>query len=79
VLVASVVDNETYGNLTAEIIVPWGKYYAPSLKFNERTLFARRGLTPLWLELLAYAIVVAVWTVIIYLVLQIKKLKRLGV
>jgi hypothetical protein len=79
VLVASVVDNETYGNLTAEIIVPWGKYYAHPSKFNERTLFARRGLTPLWLELLAYAIVVAVWTVIIYLVLQIKKLKRLGV
>ena len=79
VLVASVVDNENYGNLTAEIIVPWGKYYSYESKFNERTLFARRGLTPLWLELLAYAIVAAVWTVIIYLILQIKKLKRLGV
>lgn len=67
-----------YGNLTSEMVVPWGKYYAYASNFDERTLFARRGYSPLWLELLAYAIVVVVWSVIIYLFFQIKKIKKLG-
>ena len=79
VLIASVVDNDTYGNLSSEMKAPWGKYYPYTSKFNERTLFARRGYSPIWLELLAYAIVVAVWGVIIFLLIQIRSIKRLGV
>jgi hypothetical protein len=47
--------------------------------FDHRSLFARRGHSPIWLELLAYSIVVAVWSVIIFLLVQIKNLKKLGV
>ena len=79
ILVASVIDNDVYGNLTCEMIVPWGKYYPYESNFDERTLFARRGHSPLWLEFLAYAIVVVVWSIIIYLLFQIKKIKQLGV
>lgn len=79
VLIASVVDNETYGNLTAEMVVPWGKKSVYMTNFDHRTLFARRGYSPLWLELLAYTIVVAVWSVIIFLLVQIKNIKKLGV
>ncbi len=79
VLVASVVDNETYGNLTAEMIVPWGTKSVYTSNFDHRTLFARRGHSPIWLEILAYAIIIGVWSVIIYLIFQLKKVKELGV
>jgi hypothetical protein len=79
VLVASVIDNDTYVNLTAEIEVPWGAKSVYTTNFNHRSLFARRGSSPIWLEALAYTIVVAVWAVIIFLVFQIKKIKNLGV
>ena len=78
-LIASVVDNDIYGNLTAEMQVPWGKQMVYMTNFNHRSLFARRGYSPIWLELLAYTIVVAVWSIIIYLLVQIKNIKKLGV
>lgn len=78
-LIASVVDNETYGNLTSQLVVPWGTKSVYMTNFDHRTLFARRGHSPIWLELLAYAIVVAVWSVIIFLLVQIKNIKKLGV
>ena len=78
VLVASVIDNEVYGNLTAEMIVPWGSKFSHISNFDHRTLFARRGHSPIWLELLAYSIVVVVWGIIIFLAFQIRKIKQLG-
>ena len=77
-LIARLEDNELYGNLSSEKIVPWGKSYSYLSEFDKRTLFARRGKSPIWLELIAYSIVVAVWSVIFYLVGQIKKLIKLG-
>jgi hypothetical protein len=78
VLISEVDDNDTYGNLTTEKSVPWGVIPKYVSGYNERSLFARRGLSPLWLEWMAYAIVVFVWGVLIYLFIQIWKLKRLG-
>jgi hypothetical protein len=79
VLTAAVLDNDTYGTLTAELPANWGKYYPYESNFDERTLFARRGHSPIWLELLAYGIVVAVWGVLIYLALEIRKIMKLGI
>ena len=79
VLIASVIDNDTYGNLTAEMVVPWGAKTVYTTNFDHRSLFARRGYSPIWLELLAYTIVAAVWFVIIYLLMLIRKIKKLGV
>ena len=70
---------DKYGNLSSEMIVPWGKKSVYMTNFDHRTLFARRGYSPLWLELLAYTIVVAVWSIIFYLLVQIKNIKKLGV
>jgi hypothetical protein len=78
VLIASVIDNDTYGNLTAEMVVPWGAKTVYTTNFDHRSLFARRGYSPIWLELLAYTIVAAVWFVIIYLLILIRKIKKLG-
>ena len=78
VLVASIIDNDVYGNIEAETTVPWGKPLVYTTNYNHRSLFARRGHSPIWLELLAYGIIILVWAVIIYLGFQIRKIIQLG-
>ena len=78
VLIAKVEDNDNYGNLTTEKTVPWGKEARYQAPFNQRSLFARRGWSPLWLEWMAYSIIAAVWFVLLYLFIQIRKLIKLG-
>ena len=79
ILVAKVEDNDQYGNLIIEKTVPWGV----SLKqeknfFDQRTLWSTRFRTPIWLLFIAYFIGIGVWATIIYLILQIVKIKKLG-
>jgi hypothetical protein len=78
ILVANIIDNDVFGNVEAESTVPWGKPLVYTNNFNHRSLFARRGLSPIWLELLAYGIILLVWAVIIFLVFQIRKIIQLG-
>lgn len=80
VLVAQVEDNDQYGNLLVEKTVPWGLAFTPEKNFfDQRTLWSTRFRTPIWLLVMAYSIVISVWGTIIYLVLQIVKIKKLGV
>ena len=62
----------------AELAAPWGAKTIYTTNFDHRSLFARRGHSPIWLELLAYGIVAVVWAVIIYLLFQIRNIKKLG-
>ena len=79
VLVASVEDNDQYGNLLVEKTVPWGVALMPEKNFFDlRTLWSTRFRTPKWLLFMAYSIVIGVWGTIILLVLQIVKIKKLG-
>lgn len=79
VLVAKVEDNDQYGNLLVEKTVPWGVAVTPDKNFfDQRTLWSTRFRTPLWLLFMAYAIVISVWGTIIYLVIQIVKISKLG-
>ncbi len=78
VLIAKVEDNDTYGNFSAEQTVPWGIKTEYLSAYDKRTLFARRGHSPIWLEIMAYSIIVAVWGVLIYLIGQMRKIKALG-
>lgn len=78
VVVASVEDNDDYGNLSLEKTVPWGKYYKQEQRFGERSLWAARFRSPLWLMFIAYSIIAGVWGVVIYLVVQIFRIKKLG-
>ena len=77
-LIARVEDNDTYGNLSVEEQVPWGARLEYVSRYDRRTLFARRGHSPIWLELMAYSIILVVWVILIYLIGQIRKIKRLG-
>jgi hypothetical protein len=78
ILTAKMEDNDLYGNVAVEKTVPWGVPTTYISAYDERTLFARRGHSPFWLELMAYSIVVAVWGVLIYLIIKIRELKKLG-
>jgi len=78
VLIANVIDNDTYGNLSSETTAPWGTKLTYATNYNHRSLFARRGHSPFWLEFLAYGIILAVWAVIVYLIFQIREIKKLG-
>jgi hypothetical protein len=79
ILAARVDDNDLYGNLLATKTVPWGVAVKPdSGFFDQRTLWSTRFRTPLWLLMMAYAIVIGVWGAIIYLAMQIVKIKKLG-
>jgi hypothetical protein len=77
-LIAKVEDNDQFGSLSIEKIVPWGKYYKPVSNFGERALWAAKGKAPVWLMLMAYSIIAAVWGVIIYLITQIIRISNLG-
>jgi len=78
ILIASVEDNDVYGNLTSEKTVPWGTDSKYISKYNSRSLFARRGWSPIWLEWMAYSITAGVWLILFYLFVQIRKLRKLG-
>jgi|SRR6266487_4637973 len=78
ILVAKVEDNDQLGSLSIEKTVPWGLYVKPVSNFGERALWAARGKAPVWLMFMAYSIIAAVWGVILYLILQIIKISKLG-
>lgn len=79
ILAARVEDHEEFGNLLAEKTVPWGLVrIADNSFFNKRELWTTRFRTPIWLLAMAYSIVIGVWGTLIYLVLQIIKIKKLG-
>lgn len=78
-LAVKVEDNELFGNLLAELAAPWGKKTVADYSFfNKRTLWSTRNRTPIWLLLLAYTIIGAVWGTLIYLILQLVRIRRIG-
>lgn len=77
-LVAKVEDNDQYGNLRIEKSIPWGKAFVPETDFFHRALWASRFHSPLWLLVMAYSTVIAVWGTIIYLIFLLIKIKKLG-
>ena len=79
VLAARVEDNDQFGNLLVEKIVPWGVVKKTENNFfNQRTLWTTRFRTPIWLLLMAYSIAISVWGTIIYLVVQLIKIGKIG-
>jgi hypothetical protein len=78
ILVARTEDNETFGNLFAEKTVNWGTAPVIDNSFNDRSLWATRNKTPIWLLGLVGAIIAGVWGTIIYLILQVIKIRKIG-
>jgi hypothetical protein len=78
-LIAKTEFNDIYGTLIAEIDVPWGKpLEVDNSNFAKRSLWGTRDKTPIWLLFLANGILFLVWGVIVFLVIQLVKIVRLG-
>ncbi len=77
VLVAKIDENEEFGNLYVEKTVPWGVALNATNDFEKRSLWATSNKAPVWLLIMAYSIMIGVWTVIIYLVFQMIRIKKL--
>lgn len=78
-LVARVEDNDQLGNLSIDKMVPWGILKkTDNTFFKQRTLWSTRFRSPPWLLFMAYTIIIGVWGTIIYLVLQLFKIRKLG-
>lgn len=79
VLVAKVEDNDNYGNLRVEKTIPWGaKYVAEDNLLAHRALWASRFHSPVWLLFMAYSSVILVWGTLVYLIILLLKIKKLG-
>lgn len=79
VLVAKVEDNDLYGNLLVEKKVPWGVVLKSKGNFfDQRQLWSTNFKTPFWLLFMAYSIIIGVWGTIIYLIIQIIRIKKLS-
>ena len=78
ILVARTEDNEKFGNLFAEKNVTWGVAPIFDNSFDQRSLWATRSKTPIWLLALAGSIIAGVWGTIIYLILQMIKIRKMG-
>ena len=78
VLVARVEDNDIYGNLVVEKLVPWGAKIKTEKNFWHRTLWSTGNRAPIWLLFLALSIVIGVWGTLFYLLKQLIKIKKLG-
>lgn len=78
ILVAKVDDNENFGNLSLEKTVPWGVAKNMKNDFNKRSLWATGNKAPVWLLFMAFSIMLGVWSVIIYLIIILYKIKKLG-
>jgi hypothetical protein len=80
VLAAKVDDNDEIGNLIIEKTVPWGVATKTDDDFfKQRTLWSTRYHTPVWLLFMAYSIIIAVWGTLIYLILQLFRVRKLGI
>lgn len=77
-LVADVEDNDLFGNLIVEQSAPWGVSLAASNDFNKRTLWSTRNKAPIWLLFMAGSVTFSVWGTLIYLVLQLLKIRKIG-
>lgn len=78
ILLARTEDNENFGNIFAEKNVNWGVAPVKDDSFNHRSLWATRDKTPLWLLALALSIIAGVWGTLIYLIMQMIKIRRMG-
>ncbi len=78
-LAARIDDHETLGNMLFEKTVPWGTNKVVDKGFFEqRALWSTSMRSPYWLLMMASAIVIGVWSTLIYLVFQIFRIKKLG-
>ena len=77
-LVALVDDNDEVGTLETSVTVPWGVAHEFKTDFGKRSLWSTPRNAPIWLTAMAWFCIIAVWSVIIYLITRIIAIWKLG-
>lgn len=78
-LIAKIVDDENYKNTDASVEADCGTVVvSDNSHINERSIFAGRNRAPLYFILASLLIITLVWGTLLYAVLQVFKIKKLG-
>ncbi|NJO91075.1 MAG: cytochrome c [Chloroflexia bacterium] len=78
-IVGKVENNFFYNDISASIDRAWGvNLKTEDDKFNQRSLWGARSKSPIWLLLLANGILFAVWAVIVYIIFNLRRIKKTG-
>lgn len=75
---AKVEDNDSYGTIIALKYVAWGTPTAADKSFYERSLWAARDKTPIWLLVFPNVVIVTVWGLIFYMCYLIFRIRKVG-
>lgn len=75
---AKVEDNDNYGTIVTMKYAKWGVAQKINSAFNERSLWASRDKTPIWLLVFPNLIIAVVWGLIFYMLYLIYKIREAG-
>lgn len=75
---AKVEDHDSYGTIITVKYVKWGTPQKTDRSFYERSLWAARDKTPIWLLVFPNLIIAVVWGLILYLLYLIFKIRESG-
>ncbi|MBI1766951.1 MAG: hypothetical protein HYR67_01090 [Bacteroidetes bacterium] len=75
---AKVEDNESYGTIIALKYAKWGVPQKVDRSFYERSLWAARDKTPIWLLVFPNLVIFTVWGLIFYLFSLIFRIRKVG-
>jgi hypothetical protein len=76
-VVARVEDNDSYGTLETKQVIPW-KVPQKTESTGTRTLWASGRNAPIPLIIASVSIILAVWSILLYLIFQLFKIWKLG-
>jgi len=77
-IIARIDDNDDYGTLIAREEQNWGIPLTVDPNLQKSHLWSARSNVPVYLLIICNALIVGIWGTIIYLIIQISKIKRLG-
>ena len=78
IIVARVDDNDQYGSLVLEKALPWGAPFVYKDDFQKRSLYATRNKAPIWLLFMSYFMAISVWGVLLWLIRNLFRIRKLG-
>jgi hypothetical protein len=76
---AKLEENEMYGTILATQSIKWGTPLIKDNSFEERTLWATRDKTPLWLLIFPNIVIATVWGIIFYLIYLVMRIRKVGI
>lgn len=77
-IIARIEDDENYGNIEAMEIANWGVAIPIEHSLAVRELWSVRANAPVYLIVVANSIIIGVWSVLIYIFFQLRKIRRIS-